>query len=166
MAESIRDAGAPPHVSIYKSANRRSALDKPTLNVKLLRSRAPRHRDASSVQNGYHQIEVRGASRPREVQGGMIPIEDVYEQIRHMAADAHAERVVLFGSRARGDNRPKSDIDIAIAGCESFDQLEDRLQHELWSLLELDIINLDSCTSQELRTEIARDGKVLYEKVR
>lgn len=89
--------------------------------------RYAQHCGASSVQNGYHQVEVRRAWRPREVQGGMIPIEDVYEQIRHMAADAHAERVVLFGSRARGDNRPKSDIDIAITGCKAFDQLEDRL---------------------------------------
>ena len=41
----------------------------------------------------------------------MVPIEHVYEQIRTFAADAGARKVVLFGSRAKGVNRPKSDID-------------------------------------------------------
>lgn len=47
----------------------------------------------------------------------MVPIENVYEQIRTFAADAGARKVVLFGSRAKGVNRPKSDIDLAVAGC-------------------------------------------------
>jgi hypothetical protein len=48
-------------------------------------------------------------------------------------------------------------------GCPDFYALYDRLQDELWSLLELDIVNLDGPVSDELRQEIARDGKVLYE---
>ena len=47
----------------------------------------------------------------------MVPIEHVYDQIRAFAADAGARKVVLFGSRAKGVNRPKSDIDLAVAGC-------------------------------------------------
>ena len=50
----------------------------------------------------------------------MVPIENVYEQIRTFAADAGARKVVLFGSRAKGVNRPKSDIDLAVAGCPDF----------------------------------------------
>ena len=42
----------------------------------------------------------------------MVPIEHVYDQIRAFAADAGARKVVLFGSRAKGVNRPKSDIDL------------------------------------------------------
>ena len=95
----------------------------------------------------------------------MIPVTQVYDQIRSMAAAAGARKVVLFGSRARGTNRPKSDIDLAIAGCPNFAQLEDRLQNDLWSLLKLDVINLDDPISDELRNEIEHDGKVLYEKV-
>ena len=95
----------------------------------------------------------------------MVPIEDVYRQIGRFAADAGAKRVVLFGSRARGDNLPTSDIDLAVEGCEHFDALSDSLQNDLWSLLKLDIINLDGPVSDELRSEIKRDGKVLYEKV-
>ena len=54
----------------------------------------------------------------------MVPIEHVYEQIRTFAADAGARKVVLFGSRAKGVNRPKSDIDLAVAGCPDFNRLE------------------------------------------
>ena len=96
---------------------------------------------------------------------GMIPIDDVYAQIRSFAAQAGAQRVILFGSRAKGTNRPKSDIDLAVAGCPDFDALETRLQNDLWSLLRLDVIDLDADIDPSLRDEIARTGKVLYEKV-
>ena len=96
---------------------------------------------------------------------GPMRIEAVYRQICDFARESGARRVVLFGSRARGTNLPKSDIDIAIEGCEDFDALRDRLQNDLWSLLELDVVNLDACTSDELRHEIERDGVTLYEEV-
>ena len=94
-----------------------------------------------------------------------VPIEQVYRQIAELARDAGARRVILFGSRARGTNQPRSDIDLAIEGCPDFPALEDRLQNELWSLLELDVVNLDAPVSDDLRAEIVRDGKVLYEEV-
>ena len=95
----------------------------------------------------------------------MVPIEHVYEQIRTFAADAGARKVVLFGSRAKGVNRPKSDIDLAVAGCPDFNRLEQNLQDNLWSLLKVDVINLDEPISSSLRAEIERSGKVLYEKI-
>lgn len=94
-----------------------------------------------------------------------VPIEQVYEQIAEFAREAGARRVTLFGSRARGTNQPKSDGDLAVEGCPDFDALEDRLQNELWSLLELDVVNLDAPVSDALRADIARDGRVLYEEV-
>ena len=96
---------------------------------------------------------------------GSVPIERVYKQIAEFARDAGARRVLLFGSRARGTNLPKSDIDLAVEGCPNFTALEDRLQNELWSLLHIDVVDLDGPVSTELREEIARDGKVLYEEV-
>lgn len=96
----------------------------------------------------------------------MVAIEQTYEQIRQLASDEEAERVILFGSRARGTNSPKSDIDIAVEGCPSFDRFKDRIETELWTLLGVDVVNLDESASPELLQEIARDGKVLYEKVR
>lgn len=95
----------------------------------------------------------------------MVPIEEVYRQIGRMAAAAGARRVMLFGSRARGTALPKSDIDIAVEGCADFEAFYDAVQNDLWSLLKVDVINLDEPVSAELRAEIVRDGKVLYEKV-
>lgn len=95
-----------------------------------------------------------------------VPIEQVYAQIAEFARDAGARRVLLFGSRARGTYQPRSDIDLAVESCPNFLALEERLQEELWSLLRLDVINLDDNISDSLRAEINRDGKVLYEKAR
>lgn len=96
---------------------------------------------------------------------GAVEIEQVYEQIREMAKQHEAGKVVLFGSRARGNNGPRSDIDLAVYGCRDFDKLYDCLQEDLWSLLKLDIINMDVRISEELKAEIERDGVVLYEKI-
>ena len=95
----------------------------------------------------------------------MVAIERVYEQIAELGEKYGARRVLLFGSRARGTNLPKSDIDLAVEGCPNFGVLADALQEDLWSLLRIDVVNLDDAISSDLRAEIARDGKVLYEKV-
>lgn len=96
----------------------------------------------------------------------MRDMEHVYEQIREISAEEHAKRVMLFGSRARGTAEEKSDIDLAVWGCPNFPQLKDRLENELWSLLRLDIVNMDESSSRELLEEVVKDGKVLYEEVR
>ena len=71
---------------------------------------------------------------------GTVPFEQVYDQIVTFAREAGTRRVVLFGSRARGTNLPKSDIDIAIEGCSDFAALEECLQAERLSLLRLNVI--------------------------
>ena len=93
-------------------------------------------------------------------------MEEVYNQIVDIARRYNAKKVVLFGSRARGTNQPKSDIDLAVYGCEDFGELPDSLNEELWTLLKLDIINMDDeYVSSALIAEIERDGKILYEKI-
>ncbi|MDO4404311.1 MAG: nucleotidyltransferase domain-containing protein, partial [Atopobiaceae bacterium] len=81
-----------------------------------------------------------------------MTIEQVFEQIVELARTHGAKCVILFGSRARGDNGPRSDIDLAVKGCNEFHQLEEDLQENLWSLLELDIVNLDGPISDALRS--------------
>lgn len=93
-------------------------------------------------------------------------MEHVYNQIREICAEERAARVMLFGSRARGTAEEKSDIDLAVWGCPDFPHLEDRLDNELWSLLQLDVVNMDESSSHELLEEVLKDGKVLYEEVR
>lgn len=43
-------------------------------------------------------------------------MEELYNQLATLARRYGAKRLVLFGSRARGDNRPNSDIDLAVYG--------------------------------------------------
>jgi len=49
---------------------------------------------------------------------GMSPLRDLVEarreQVKAVAARHHASRVRLFGSVARGDERPESDIDLLV----------------------------------------------------
>lgn len=93
----------------------------------------------------------------------MLRIDDVYQQIGSFARARGVRRVVLFGSRARGTELPKSDIDIAFEGGDA-DGFIDDVQERLWSLLMVDAVDLASA-SDGLRAEVERDGKVLYEAV-
>ena len=96
----------------------------------------------------------------------MVSSADVIAQMRSIAEEEGVERLILFGSRARGTNLPKSDYDIAVSGCASFNRLATRFDEELWTLLDVDLVDLDSGISPALLKEIERDGKVIYEKVR
>ena len=69
----------------------------------------------------------------------MVSLDKVYKQIEIFARECDAERVVLFGSRARGDNLPKSDIDIAVAGCRDFDRFSYLIEERLDTLLDIDV---------------------------
>lgn len=93
-------------------------------------------------------------------------IDDVYIEIVKFAKEFEATKVVLFGSRARGDNKEKSDIDIAIYGCDRFNDLKNKIDEDLWSLLHVDTINMEEqYVAKELIEEINKDGVVLYEKI-
>ena len=43
-------------------------------------------------------------------------MNDLKPALAQLAKDCGARKLVLFGSRARGDNRPRSDIDLAVFG--------------------------------------------------
>jgi predicted nucleotidyltransferase len=44
------------------------------------------------------------------------------ELVQVILKEVPAEKVILFGSRARGDNKPESDLDILIIQRENFDK--------------------------------------------
>ena len=74
-------------------------------------------------------------------------IQNVYRQIVEISKKYQVKKVVFFGSRARGTNMPKSDIDLAIYGCADFGGLSDSLNEDLWSLLKwiLSIWMINTC---------------------
>lgn len=79
---------------------------------------------------------------------------------------AAVQKVILFGSRARGDADERSDIDIAVA-CPDIDkrawlQLVDDIS-EINTLLKIDLVNYTECDSA-LKNNIDHEGVALYER--
>lgn len=90
--------------------------------------------------------------------------EIVLEEIRNYAKQFNIKKVILFGSRARGDYKAKSDIDLAVSG-ENISAFSIMVDENTSTLLKFDIVNLDSSVQQELLQSIAEDGVVIYEKI-
>lgn len=89
---------------------------------------------------------------------------EIQNQIRKFAKDCVLDKVILFGSRARGTNRERSDIDLAVSG-ENVLRFEELLEEQADTLLTFDVVNLDEIVSDKLRTSIDREGQLLYAKV-
>lgn len=93
---------------------------------------------------------------------GIKPI--VLDEICALAKKYRVKEVILFGSRARGDFRPKSDIDLAVRGGE-FIRFALDVDETTSTLLEFDIINLDRGISEDLRRSIQEEGVNIYEEI-
>ena len=93
---------------------------------------------------------------------GLKPI--VIEEIRQLARENGIRRIVLFGSRARGDYWRASDIDLAVWGGDIQNFAFD-VDEETSTLLKYDVIDMDKGVQEELRESIDREGIVLYEEV-
>lgn len=88
----------------------------------------------------------------------------VLKQIRDLAAQYGLRKVILFGSRARGNFKERSDIDLAVSGG-NISGFALAVDEETDTLLQYDVVNLDSPVDEALLENIEKDGKVLYEKV-
>ena len=93
---------------------------------------------------------------------GIKPV--VLEQIRCHAKKHGIQKVILFGSRARGTFRRDSDIDLAVSGGNA-DLFRLSVEEETDTLLTYDVVNLDHIVSTELLDVIRKEGIVLYEEV-
>ena len=88
----------------------------------------------------------------------------VIDEIHQLAKENDVEKVILFGSRARGDYKERSDIDLAFCGGNSSRFILD-IDDKTSTLLEFDVIDLDKPVRSELLESIKREGIVIYEKV-
>ena len=89
----------------------------------------------------------------------------VRKDIITYARKHNIQKVILFGSRARGTHASRSDIDLAVSGGD-FDAFFWDIKEKTHTLLMFDVINLDTRISDELKEEIERDGITNYEKIR
>ena len=90
--------------------------------------------------------------------------EAVLTEIHDLAEKYGLERVVLFGSRARGDYKKTSDIDLAVTGG-NITLFTLDVEEETSTLLSFDVVNLDGSVQEELRKSIEQEGRLLYEKI-
>ena len=91
---------------------------------------------------------------------GIRPV--VIEEIREIARHNRVEQVILFGSRARGDYKRTSDIDLAVVGGH-FAQFALDVDEDTSTLLMYDFVDMSRDIQPELRSDIERDGKILYQ---
>ena len=78
------------------------------------------------------------------------------------------ERVIIYGSRAKGNFKPGSDIDLTIVGDLPYSQLL-KLENQLDDLLlpyKIDLSLLHQISNRDLIEHIERVGKVLYDRER
>ncbi len=90
--------------------------------------------------------------------------KQVIKEIFDFAQKYNVAKVILFGSRARGDFKRTSDIDLAVSGG-NFDRFALDVDEETSTLLMFDIVDLDREMQPELRESIEKEGVPLYEKV-
>lgn len=81
-----------------------------------------------------------------------------------LAKKYNLSKVILYGSRARGDNHERSDIDLAVEGGDVANFILE-LDEEAPTLLMFDVVNLADNLSEDFLAEIERDGVILYEKI-
>lgn len=91
--------------------------------------------------------------------------QNVLQAIIKLAKDNDVRKLILFGSRARGDYKERSDIDLAFYGGNSSRFILEA-DEETPTLLQFDVLDLDKPIQAELLESIKREGMVIYEKVR
>lgn len=89
----------------------------------------------------------------------------ILRELSGFAQEYSVNKIILFGSRARGTNTERSDIDIAVYGGD-FDGFYWDAKEKVHSLLMFDIVQADAAISNELQQEIEKDGVTIYEKTR
>ena len=87
----------------------------------------------------------------------------ILRELSFFAKKYAVTKIILFGSRARGTNTERSDIDIAVYGGD-FEHFYWDVKEKIHSLLMFDIVQADAKISDELKREIERDGVTIYEK--
>lgn len=88
-------------------------------------------------------------------------VNEVIEKAAALCRKYSAKEIILFGSRAKGTETERSDIDIAVSGVQDFEQLEEEID-ALLTLYTVDLVNIDTCGNQLLKEDIEKYGRKIY----
>ena len=95
-----------------------------------------------------------------------MQIDEVIAEITQRCRNYGAQKIILFGSRAKGTATERSDIDIAVSDMASSDifELEEALE-DIPTLYTIDLVDLDTCKNQLLLEDIKQYGREIYKKI-
>lgn len=88
-------------------------------------------------------------------------VNEVIEKAAALCRKYSAKEIILFGSRAKGTETERSDIDIAVSGVQDFEQLEEEID-ALPTLYTVDLVNIDTCSNRLLKEDIEKYGRKIY----
>jgi predicted nucleotidyltransferase len=81
---------------------------------------------------------------------------------------SEVEEVILFGSRAMGNYKKGSDVDLALAGKKvdrkTVRRLSDELNEEYPLPYFFDIVNYNDISNEELKKHIDNQGRTIYKR--
>lgn len=89
---------------------------------------------------------------------------ELIDEIINIAKENKVEKLIIYGSRARGDYKEKSDIDLAFSGGDASNFILE-VGEDTSTLLLFDIVDLGRPVQEELIESIKKEGIVLYEKI-
>ena len=93
--------------------------------------------------------------------------QNLYDEMIKVFKNTNIDKVYLFGSRARGNFKDTSDIDIAV---EFLDNNKDNLiklytkLEELNTLYKFDIVDMSMLDNSKFKKEIEKDRVEIYKK--
>jgi predicted nucleotidyltransferase len=95
--------------------------------------------------------------------------QEIFDYLKERAQRSKKiQKLILFGSRARGDSHERSDFDVAVEAPQILDEewaawvLE--VKENSPTLCGMDLILMKEKMSQDLLVEIQREGVVIYER--
>lgn len=74
------------------------------------------------------------------------------------------DKIILFGSRARGDCGERSDIDLAVYADGDISEFIYDINEEVPTLLMFDVTHMDDDLDEEFIGQVEKEGRVIYEK--
>jgi len=117
--------------------------------------------ETNTIKPTKINLEVHGE---QSLKFGLSP--EQWQRVHAVFADyPEIERVVLYGSRAKGTYRPGSDVDLALFGPALNAKIMNKLATRLDDLLlpyEFDLCIFDYIDNAELIAHIMRVGKDIY----
>lgn len=91
--------------------------------------------------------------------------DEILDEIINVCKNySNIEKVILFGSRARGDNSEKSDVDLAVYCNENISEFIEEIEEKVPTLLEFDFSEMNKIEDEFFIEQVEKEGIILYEK--